>query len=55
MHPGSEGLTHTNLLLLNGYVVEAVAAQGAVSAEADEPAEYGCRAEIRKEASITLT
>jgi hypothetical protein len=54
MHPGSEGLTHTNLLLLNGHVVEAVAAQGAVSEEADEPAEYDCRAEIRKEASTPL-
>lgn len=41
MHPGSERLTHTNLLFLNGYVVEAVAAPGAVSEEADEPAEYG--------------
>ena len=54
MHPGSEGLTHTNHLLLNGYVVEAVAAQGAVSEEADERAEYDCRAEIRKEASTPL-
>jgi hypothetical protein len=31
-----------------------VAAPGAVSEEADDPAEYDGRAEIRKEASITL-
>ena len=46
MHPGEEASLTQDLLFLNGHVLEAVAASGAVNEEADEPDEYGCRGEI---------